>query len=74
VEATGEPPLPTGVAAAQIHGRSPWYLVWLRLRRNFLALACGGLFVVIVLFCLAARCGPTTWHIPDRTTITLPTR
>ena len=34
VEAPGEPPLPTGVPASQIAGRSPWYLAWLRLRRN----------------------------------------
>jgi peptide/nickel transport system permease protein len=54
LEAPGEPPLPTGVPASQIEGRSPWYLAWLRLRRNKIALACGCLFVAIVLFCLAA--------------------
>ena len=31
LEAPGEPPLPTGVPASQIQGRSPWYLAWLRL-------------------------------------------
>ena len=50
LEAPGEPPIPTGVPAAQIQGRSPWYLAWLRLRRNKVALACAVLFVLIVLF------------------------
>ena len=54
LEVPGEPPLPTGVPASQIQGRSPWYLAWLRLRRNKVALVCGGVFVLIVLFCLAA--------------------
>ena len=74
LEAPGEPPLPTGVPAAEIEGRSPWYLAWLRLRRNSVALACGGLFVVIVLFCLAAplwadhvaHTGPNENHITER--------
>jgi peptide/nickel transport system permease protein len=35
-------------------GRSPWYLAYRRLRRNRVALAFGGLFVVIVVFVLAA--------------------
>ncbi len=35
-------------------GRSPWYLAYRRLRRNRIALAFGGLFVVIVVFVLAA--------------------
>jgi peptide/nickel transport system permease protein len=35
-------------------GGSPWRLAWRRLRRNRVALAFGGLFVAIVLFCLAA--------------------
>jgi peptide/nickel transport system permease protein len=35
-------------------GGSPWRLAWRRLRRNRVALAFGGLFVLIVLFCLAA--------------------
>src|SRR6476660_7617848 len=54
LEVPGEPPLPTGVPASQIQGRSPWYLAWLRLRRNKVALVCAGVFVLIVLFCLAA--------------------
>jgi peptide/nickel transport system permease protein len=72
-----EPPRPAGVPAAQIAGRSPWYLAWLRLRRNRVALACGGLFVVIVLFCLAAplwaeyvaHTGPNENHITDKVMI-----
>ena len=77
VEALGGPPLPTGVPAAQIQGRSPWYLAWLRLRRNRVALICGGLFVMIVLFCLAAplwaehvaHTGPNDNHITDKVMI-----
>jgi peptide/nickel transport system permease protein len=77
LEAPGEPPLPAGVPAAQIQGRSPWYLAWLRLRRNKLALGCGGLFVMIVLFCFAAplwadhvaHTGPNDNHITDKVVI-----
>jgi peptide/nickel transport system permease protein len=47
----GIPPIPEG---APIEGRSPWYLAYRRLRRNKVALAFGALFVVIVIFCLAA--------------------
>lgn len=73
VEAPGEPVLPVGVPAAQIRGRSPWYLAWLRLRRNKVNLAFGALFVLIVLFCLAAplwadhvaHTGPNENHITD---------
>jgi peptide/nickel transport system permease protein len=73
VEAPGEPVLPTGVPAEQIRGRSPWYLAWLRLRRNKVALGFGLLFVLIVVFCLAAplwadhgaHTGPTENHITD---------
>jgi peptide/nickel transport system permease protein len=54
VEAPDEPPLPPGVPTAQIQGRSPWYLAWLRMRRNRVALAFGVLFVAIVMLCLAA--------------------
>jgi peptide/nickel transport system permease protein len=77
LEAPGEPPLPTGVPASQIQGRSPWYLAWLRLRRNRVALACGALFVLIVLFCLAAplwadhvaHTSPNQNHITDKVMI-----
>jgi len=37
-----------------MEGRSPWYLAYRRLRRNRVALAFGGLFVLIALFVLAA--------------------
>jgi peptide/nickel transport system permease protein len=77
VEAPGDPVLPTGVPAAQIRGRSPWYLAWLRLRRNKVALAFGVLFILIVLFCLAAplwadhvaHTGPNENHITDKVMI-----
>ena len=76
-EAPGEPPIPVGVPAAQIQGRSPWYLAWLRLRRNKVALACAVLFVLIVLFCLAAplwaehvaHTGPNENHLTDKVLI-----
>src|SRR3954471_11818497 len=74
LEVPGEPPLPTGVPASKIQGRSPWYLAWLRLRRNRVALVCGGLFVLIVLFCLAAplwadhvaHTGPNQNHLTEQ--------
>ena len=74
VQAPGEPPVAAGVAAAKIEGRSPWYLAWLRLRRNRVALAFGGLFIAIVLFCLAAplwadhvaHTSPNQNHITDK--------
>lgn len=77
LEAPGEPPLPSGVSSRQIQGRSPWYLAWLRLRRNKLALACAVLFVLIVLFCLAAplwaqhvaHTGPNENHLTDKVMI-----
>ena len=77
LEAPGEPPLPTGVPKSQIQGRSPWYLAWLRLRRNKVALTCAVLFVLIVLFCLAAplwadhvaHTGPNENHLTDKVMI-----
>jgi peptide/nickel transport system permease protein len=74
LEAPGEPPLPTGVAAEKIQGRSPWYLAWLRLRRNRVGLAFGVLFLLIVVACLAAplwadhvaHTGPNENHITDK--------
>jgi peptide/nickel transport system permease protein len=77
LEAPGEPPVPTGVPAAQIQGRSPWYLAWLRLRRNKVALFCALLFVLIVLFCLAAplwadhvaHTGPNENHLTEKVMI-----
>jgi len=74
LEAPGEPPLPTGVPSEEIRGRSPWYLAWLRLRRNRVGLAFGVLFLLIVLACLAAplwadhvaHTGPNENHITDK--------
>ena len=38
----------------EVQGRSPWYLAWERLRRNKIALGFGVLFLLLVLFSLAA--------------------
>jgi peptide/nickel transport system permease protein len=73
---TGEPPLPVG-DRVEIVGRSPWYLAYLRLRRNKVALAFGVLFIAIVLFCLAAPLwanyvadtGPNQNHLTEQITI-----
>src|SRR5919198_354221 len=56
-----------------IEGRSPWYLAWRRLRRNYVALAFFVLFVLIVVACslaplyahYVAHTGPNTTHIAD---------
>ena len=45
---------PSVEEAARGAAGSPWRLAWRRLRRNRVALAFGGLFVLIVLFSLAA--------------------
>ena len=74
LEAPGEPPMPTGVPAEEIRGRSPWYLAWLRLRRNRVGLLFGVLFLLIVVACLAAplwadnvaHTGPNENHITDK--------
>ena len=70
----GIPPAPEGVG---IEGKSPTYLAYRRLLRNRVALAFGGLFVLIVLFCLAAplwanhvaHTGPDDEHITEQITI-----
>jgi peptide/nickel transport system permease protein len=64
------------VLAAEEHevaivGRSPWYLAWRRLRRNYVALAALGLFFVIVTACAlapvyahhVAHTGPNETHV-----------
>jgi peptide/nickel transport system permease protein len=59
--------------AAAIRGRSPWYLAWRRLRRNYVAFAFLGLFVIIVVACAlapvyakhVAHSGPNTNHVTD---------
>jgi peptide/nickel transport system permease protein len=68
------PPIPKGVP---IEGRSPWYLAYRRLRRNRVALGFGALFVLIVIFVLAAPLwanyvadtGPDDNHLSDTITI-----
>jgi peptide/nickel transport system permease protein len=57
-----------------IVGRSPWYLAWRRLRRNWLALASLGLFFVIVIACAlapvyarhVAHTGPNDVHVGEK--------
>jgi len=74
IEAPGIPPVPAGVAPDAVRGRSPWYLAWVRLRRNRVALGFGVLFIAIVLVCLAAplwadhvaHTGPDANHITDK--------
>src|SRR6266496_6276239 len=64
------------VLAAEEHevaivGRSPWYLAWRRLRRNYFALASLGVFVLIVTACAlapvyahhVAHTGPNDTHV-----------
>jgi len=56
-----------------IVGLSPWYLAWRRLRRNFVALASFGVFVVIMITCstaplyarYVAHTGPNATHVTD---------
>jgi peptide/nickel transport system permease protein len=60
-----------------VAGRSPWYLAYRRLRRNRVALGFGGVFVLIVLFALAAPLwanqvadtGPNTTHTLQKVTV-----
>jgi len=62
------------VSTATLGGRSPWQLAGIRLRRNRFAIAFGVLFVLIVVFCLAAplwadhiaHTGPNQNHITDQ--------
>ena len=64
-------------SGAVIRGRSPWYLAWRRLRRNYVAFACLGLFVLIVLACVfaplyahhVAGSGPNSEHVLDTITV-----
>ena len=65
-----------------VEGRSPWYLAYRRLRRNRVALAFLALFVLIVVFVLAAplwandvaHTGPNTTHTLGRSRSTAKTR
>ena len=64
-------------SGAVIRGRSPWYLAWRRLRRNYVAFAFLGLFVLIVLACVlaplyahhVAGSGPNSEHVLDTITV-----
>jgi peptide/nickel transport system permease protein len=57
-----------------IVGRSPWSLGWRRLRRNYLALAALGVFILIVVACAlapvyarhVAHTGPNAIHAQDK--------
>jgi peptide/nickel transport system permease protein len=57
-----------------IVGRSPWYLAWRRLRRNWVALFSLGVFLAIVIACACAplyarhvaHTGPNTIHATDQ--------
>jgi peptide/nickel transport system permease protein len=56
---------------ATIRGRSPWYLAWRRLRRNYFAFAALALFILVVAVCAAAplyasniaHTGPNDEHV-----------
>jgi peptide/nickel transport system permease protein len=60
-----------------IQGRSPWYLAWRRLRRNYVAFAFLGLFVMIILACAfaplfahrVAHTGPNDNHVLETLTV-----
>ena len=57
-----------------IVGRSPWYLAWRRLRRNYIALAALGVFILIVVACAlapvyahhVAHTGPNAIHAQEK--------
>ena len=63
--------------SAVIRGRSPWYLAWRRLRRNYVAFGFLALFVVIVVACLlapvyahhVAHTGANNTHVLDQITV-----
>jgi peptide/nickel transport system permease protein len=56
-----------------IRGRSPWYLAWRRLRRNYFAFFSLGIFILVVAVCAAAplyahhvaHTGPNDQHVLD---------
>lgn len=73
----GGPLTPGATSEQPVAGRSTWYFVWRRLRRNKSAMAGGVLFILIVLFAIAGyfygadiynvqtrevRLGPSTGH------------
>jgi peptide/nickel transport system permease protein len=60
-----------------IRGRSPWYLAWRRLRRNYIAFAALTLFILIVVCCAlapvyathVAHSGPNEEHVLGKVTV-----
>jgi peptide/nickel transport system permease protein len=60
-----------------IAGRSPWYLAWRRLRRNYVALGSLGVFILIVVACAlapvyakhVAKTGPNDNHITENVNV-----
>ncbi|HEY1236744.1 MAG TPA: ABC transporter permease [Solirubrobacterales bacterium] len=66
-----------GGASAELEGRSPWFLAYRRFRRNRVAVAFLGLFILIVLFVLAAPLwanyvadtGPNKGHTLEKITV-----
>ena len=68
---------PDGGEETAYEGRSPWYLAYRRLRRNRVALAFGGLFILIIVFVMAAPLwanniadtGPNTGHTTERISV-----
>jgi peptide/nickel transport system permease protein len=70
----GTPDLPPAPEGVSIEGRSPWYLAYRRMLRNRVALFFGALFILIVLFVLAAplwadnvaHSGPNTVHTTEK--------
>ena len=65
--------LAAGEDEGAIEGKSPWYLAWRRLRRNYVALGAFLVFVTIVVLCLCAplyahhvaHTGPNTGHLGE---------
>jgi peptide/nickel transport system permease protein len=72
-----EPGSPSAPGGAEIEGRSPWYLAYRRLRRNKVALSFLALFILVVLFCLAApwwahnvaHTDPDQEHLTEKITV-----
>jgi peptide/nickel transport system permease protein len=69
--------LAAGAPKAEIVGRSPWYLAWRRLRRNYVAFFFLALFLLIVVCCalapvyshVVAGTGPNTNHVGESITV-----
>jgi peptide/nickel transport system permease protein len=63
--------------ASAIRGRSPWYLAWRRLRRNYVAFAALALFLLVILSCAlaplyahhVAHAGPNDQHVLQKVTV-----